>query len=291
MNSSRNSAAAPRPRHTGNLPRTDTDTDKSQLPAVRVAAAADLHLRPDPPRRFRNAFREAARHADMLLLGGDLTASGTVEQARMVAEDAGNLGIPVAAVLGNHDHDSRTGNKIIGVLADAGVQVLEGSGTVVTCRGVRVGIAGCKGYGGGFDGAVVHEHGEPQTRAFVRHSRDSAKRLAAALAALDCDVKVALTHYAPIPGTLRGEPRELYLMLGSQRLGQVIDEAGAALAIHGHAHRGVEKGVTAGGTPVRNVAYKVIGTAYHIYTLLPPEADHTRWQIVDHGQDRSDDGS
>jgi Icc-related predicted phosphoesterase len=200
----------------------------------------------------------------------------------MVAEDAGNVGIPVAAVLGNHDHDSRTAGKIIDVLAEAGVQVLEGSGTVVTCRGTRLGVAGCKGYGGGFDGAVVYEHGEPQTRAFVRHSRDSAKKLATALGALDCDVKVALTHYAPIPGTLAGEPRELYVMLGSKRLGQVIDEAAVALAIHGHAHRGAEKGVTPGGTPVRNVAYKVIGTAYRIYTLRACDADRTSWQVIDH---------
>lgn len=251
---------------------------------VRVAAAADLHLHPDAPRGFRHAFREAAQYADVLLLGGDLTASGTLEQARMVAKDAGNLAIPVAAVLGNHDHDARQVGKIVDVLADAGIQVLEGAGTVLTCRGVRVGIAGCKGYGGGFNGAVVYEHGEPQTRAFARHGRDSAKQLATALNELDCDVKVVLTHYAPIPDTLRGEPPELYVMLGSQRLGTVIDEAGAALAIHGHAHRGVEKGVTPGGTPVRNVAYKVIGTAYRIYTLRPADTDRTKWHVVDHDE-------
>lgn len=252
------------------------------MPVLRVAAAADLHLRADSSRGFRHAFREAARHADILLLGGDLTASGTVEQARLVAEDVGNVGIPVAAVLGNHDHDSRATGKIIDVLAQAGVHVLEGAGTVVTCRGIRLGVAGCKGYGGGFDGAIVYEHGEPQTRAFVRHSRDSAKKLAAALAALDCDVKVALTHYAPTPDTLRGELRELYVMLGSERLGQVIDEAGVSLAIHGHAHRGTEKGFTPGGTPVRNVSYQVIGTAYHIYTLRKSSTDGTCWQVVDH---------
>lgn len=249
---------------------------------VWVAAAADLHQRVDPHRRFRRSFVEAASYADVLLIGGDLTSSGLVQEAHIVAEDVEKLGIPVIAVTGNHDHSNRHTGKIIDILADAGVQVLEGEGTVLTCGGVRLGVAGCKGYGGGFGDAVVHEHGEPQTRAFVRHTRTSASKLAAALSTLDCDVKVVLTHYAPITGTLAGEPRELYLMLGSERLGRVIDQAGVSLAIHGHAHHGREHGQTPGGVPVRNVAYKVIKTAYRLYTLQPTNSG--RWHVIDQPQ-------
>jgi hypothetical protein len=39
------------------------------------------------------------------------------------------------------------------------------------------------------------------------------------------------------------------------------------LAVHGHAHRGAEKGVTPGGVLVRNVAQPVIQHAYHLYCL------------------------
>jgi Icc-related predicted phosphoesterase len=276
--------------HRPGPPEKPTGPPATAAQVVRVAAAADLHLHREAPRRFRNAFRQAATHADVLLLAGDLTQSGTVEQAHMVAEDAAGHGVPVIAVAGNHDHDSRQIEKVTGVLTDAGIQVLEGSSTVITTRsGVRLGIAGCKGYGGGFAGAVVHEHGEPQTRAFVRHSRTSAQQLAAALSQLDADLTLAVTHYAPTADTLAGEPRELYLMLGSERLGKVIDAAGVALAVHGHAHHGKEKGATPAGIPVRNVAYKVIGTAYRIYTLRPAGRDPSRWQLVDHPDPRPAD--
>jgi len=53
-------------------------------------------------------------------------------------------------------------------------------------------------------------------------------------------LRVALTHYAPVPDTLAGEPPEIYRYLGSDLLGQAIDAAGADLAIHGHAHFGID---------------------------------------------------
>jgi DNA topoisomerase IB len=46
-----------------------------------------------------------------------------------------------------------------------------------------------------------------------------------------------------------------------------IDRAGADLAIHGHAHRGSEHGVTPGGINVRNVGRSVIHQAYAVYTF------------------------
>ena len=42
---------------------------------------------------------------------------------------------------------------------------------------------------------------------------------------------------------------------------------GADLVLHGHAHRGTEKGVTPGGVHVRNVAQPVIKHAYNLYSL------------------------
>jgi hypothetical protein len=44
---------------------------------------------------------------------------------------------------------------------------------------------------------------------------------------------------------------------------------GADLILHGHAHRGVEKGVTPGGILVRNVAQPVIRHVYNLYHLRP----------------------
>jgi Icc-related predicted phosphoesterase len=72
---------------------------------------------------------------------------------------------------------------------------------------------------------------------------------------------------SPIPETLRGEPPEIYPFLGCYQLGEVIDECGVDLALHGHAHFGCEQGVTPGGTRVRNVAQPVIRSAYAWYCL------------------------
>jgi Icc-related predicted phosphoesterase len=70
-----------------------------------------------------------------------------------------------------------------------------------------------------------------------------------------------------VPDTLRGERLEIYPFLGSYLLGEAIDRAGASLVLHGHAHGGVEQGVTPGGHPVRNVALPVIRQAYRVYEL------------------------
>jgi Icc-related predicted phosphoesterase len=102
---------------------------------------------------------------------------------------------------------------------------------------------------------------------FVRHSRRLADGLDQALRGLDADVRVALTHYAPVADTLAGEPPEIYPFLGSYFLAEAIDGAGADLAVHGHAHAGQEHGVTPGGTMVRNVALPVIRRAYAVYAL------------------------
>lgn len=88
------------------------------------------------------------------------------------------------------------------------------------------------------------------------------------------DVVVALTHYAPVDDTLLGEPPEIWPFLGNYLLGQVVDEAGADLAVHGHAHAGVEKGTTDAGLRVRNVAHPVIRSPYAIYDLHPREDVH-----------------
>jgi Icc-related predicted phosphoesterase len=104
-------------------------------------------------------------------------------------------------------------------------------------------------------------------KAFVRTTCASADLLGLALRELDCDVRVALTHYAPVPDTLAGEPPEIYPFLGSYLLGQAIDSVPTALAIHGHAHRGSERGMTPGGVRVRNVAQPVIKQAYNVYHL------------------------
>lgn len=233
--------------------------------AVRIAAVGDTHIDVDVVGRFRPALERVTEHADVLLLAGDLTRHGTVAEAGYVADEFGGLGLPVIAVLGNHDHHSDRVPQLVEVLTGAGITVLEGAATVVETPAGRLGVAGVKGFGGGFAGRCATEFGEPEMKAFVRTTSAVADRLGVALRELDCAVRVALTHYAPVPDTLAGEPPEIYPFLGSYLLGHAIDSAPTALAVHGHAHFGSERGMTPGGVRVRNVAHPVIKRAYSLF--------------------------
>jgi len=236
---------------------------------IRVAAVGDVHLDADVQGRYRPALEQLTECADVLLLAGDLTRHGTVAEAQCVAREFGGLAVPVVAVLGNHDYQSDQPDAVRATLREAGLTMLEGDSVVLDCGGRSLGVAGVKGFGGGFGGHTASNFGEPEMKAFVGTTVAAAGALRAALGALDCDVLVALTHYAPVPDTLVGEPVEIYPFLGSYLLGEAIDAAPTALAIHGHAHAGSERGTTPGGVPVRNVAHPVIRQAYSVFHVEP----------------------
>ncbi|BCJ51721.1 hypothetical protein Asp14428_31960 [Actinoplanes sp. NBRC 14428] len=240
---------------------------------IRIAAVGDVHVDKDVLGRYRPALEQLPDVADVLLIAGDLTRHGTVEEAKCMATEFGDLAVPVVVVLGNHDHQSDLQDDVSRVLTDSGLTVLEGDGTVLELNGHRLGVAGAKGFGGGFAGACASSFGEREMKNFVGTTEAIAERLGAALRGLECDALVALTHYAPVPETLVGEPLEIYPFLGSYLLGRAIDSAPTALALHGHAHHGSERGRTPGGVPVRNVAHPVIKQAYNVYQLLSEDAD------------------
>jgi Icc-related predicted phosphoesterase len=232
---------------------------------IRVAAAGDVHVGVDSVGRLRPLLADLPRDADLFLLAGDLTHRGRPEEAKVLAAELEGLGVPTVAVLGNHDYHADEQGAVARVLEDAGITVLEGAGVVVQVGDRRVGVAGTKGFGGGFAGASGSDFGEPEMKAFVRHTRRLARGLERALAALRADRRIALLHYSPVPETLAGEPREIYPFLGSYLLAEAVDHAGADLVLHGHAHRGSPSGVTPGGVTVRNVAAPVIGCAYQVF--------------------------
>ena len=236
---------------------------------VRIAAVADVHLGVESAGQLRPHLEHVGEQADMLLLAGDLTRLGERDEAAVLAEELRGLPVPVIAVLGNHDHHAGTADLVVKLLDDADVRVLEGDTAVVEVGSTTVGVAGVKGFGGGFAGACGSEFGEDEMKAFMAHTRDVACSLEQALASLDTDVKVALLHYSPVEATLQGERLEIYPFLGSYLLAEAIDRGGADLALHGHAHAGTERGVTAGGVPVRNVAQPVLRRSYAIYCLGP----------------------
>jgi Icc-related predicted phosphoesterase len=234
---------------------------------IRIAATGDLHYGIGSPDILRPSLQHLPERADLLLLAGDLTRCGGTEEISVLADDLRGLPVPVIAVLGNHDYHSNRERDVRRILETADVKVLEGEAVTVDVDGTRIGIAGTKGFGGGFRGAHGTDFGEPEMKAFVGHTRKLADRLERALSSLAADLRVALLHYSPIEATLEGERLEIYPFLGSYLLAEAVDNAGADLVFHGHAHHGSEKGRTPAGIPVRNVAQPVIRHAYNVYRL------------------------
>ncbi|HET9249897.1 MAG TPA: metallophosphoesterase [Actinomycetota bacterium] len=232
---------------------------------IRVAAVGDLHVGPDSAGALREQLSAVQDKADVLLIAGDLTKGGEPEEARALARELHGLSIQVVVVLGNHDHHAGRPAEIADVLREVGVAVLEGDAVRIDTPSGSVGVAGVKGFGGGFAGASGAEFGEPEMKAFIRHTKERSEALESALASLETDVRIALLHYAPVRETLQGEPPEIFPFLGSYLLAEAVDRSGADLVIHGHAHRGTEHGVTPGGINVRNVAQTVIRQAYAVY--------------------------
>ncbi|MET9341392.1 metallophosphoesterase [Nonomuraea sp. NPDC003804] len=234
---------------------------------LRIAAVGDVHLGEDVRGRYRERLEGIEQRADVLMLAGDLTRHGTLDEGRLVAQEFRDLPVPVVAVLGNHDYHSDLQYEIAGELRDHGIVVLDDDSAVLTLHGRRLGVVGGKGFGGGFAGKCASDFGEREIKDFVRHTRGIADSWQSELKGLDTDLKVVLSHYSPVKETLEGEPLEIYPFLGSYLLAEAVDIAGADLILHGHAHKGAEKGMTPGGIRVRNVALPVLGRAYGIYCL------------------------
>ncbi len=234
---------------------------------IRIAAVGDVHVGEDSDERFEPWIDRVCAEADALLLAGDLTRSGAPSEAARLAEELARIHIPIVTVLGNHDYQAEKQDEIAGLLRDVGVHVLEGDSVVLRVGDSKLGIAGTKGFGGGFAGACGSDFGEPEMKTFVRLTKRLAGELQEQLALLDADARVALLHYAPIPETLEGERLEIFPFLGSYLLAEAVDASKPDLVLHGHAHRGREVGVTPGGIPVRNVARSVIKRPYKIYRL------------------------
>jgi Icc-related predicted phosphoesterase len=184
----------------------------AQPDMIRIAAIGDLHFsRTAAPGSLQPLFAQIAQSADILVLAGDLTDYGLVEEARGFAKELTSAKLPTVAVLGNHDFESNQQDEIAKVLEDAGVAVLDGETTEI--RGV--GFAGVKGFAGGFGRRALGPWGEEIIKKFVHEAVNEALKLESALARLRTDRIVAILHYAPIQATVEGEPHEIYPFLGA----------------------------------------------------------------------------
>ena len=216
---------------------------------IRVAAAGDIHCAEPLRERMARACADLRGRADVVLLA------------------CRGLGLPVFAVLGNHDYHVNRCDEVIAVLEDAGITVLQRSFAVQEIGGIELGIVGGKGFVGGFPGAELPDFGEPLLREVYAETTREVDALEQGLEAVaGCHRVIVLLHYSPIPETLVGEPETIWAFLGSSRLGAPIGAHRPDLVLHGHAHRGTFAG-TLGPVPVRNVAVHVLGKDFELFEL------------------------
>lgn len=231
--------------------------------AVRLAAIGDTHCTISSKGQLSPIFMQAAERADMLLLCGDLTDYGLPEEAHVLAMELAAARIPVVAVLGNHDFESGMQNEVRKILSDAGVHMLDGE----ACEIHGVGIAGVKGFAGGFGRGSLGPWGETAIKQFVNEGIQETLKLESCLAKLRTPQRIALLHYAPIVTTVEGEPKEIYPFLGTSRLEEPLLRYPVDVVFHGHAHRGFPEGRTVNNIPVYNVAKPLL---LRTYPNMPP---------------------
>lgn len=218
----------------------------------------DLHCTKESAGTLKPMFAALEGRADVLILCGDLTDFGLIDEAHVLAKELSGLSFPILAVLGNHDFESGHAAEVTSVLTEGGVRVLDGDSHVIG----DVGFAGVKGFAGGFGRGTLGPWGEAAVKLFVKEALDEALKLETSLARLRTERRVAILHYAPIRDTVVGEPEEIYPFLGCSRLEEPLERYPVSIAFHGHAHRGTLEGRTRVGTPVYNVAMPLLRRRY-----------------------------
>jgi uncharacterized protein len=235
--------------------------------AVRIAAAGDIHAREGMDEQLRASFQSVRDKADLVLLAGDLTTHGSTREAETLAGACRDLGLPVIAVLGNHDWHLDCAAEITAALTDAGVTVLDRAATVIEIGGLEVGVVGTKGFIGGFPGSHLPDFGEPALRMVYAETTAEIKGIARGLQDIStCDLRIVLLHYAPTEQTLTGESEGIWAFLGTDRMAAPIREHEPDLVLHGHAHVGSLEG-SIGTVPVYNVSVPLMGRDFWILEL------------------------
>jgi Icc-related predicted phosphoesterase len=249
--------------------------------SVRIAAIGDLHIRTTIPSGFVRQLLSLGDRADVLVIPGDITNGGRIQEVELAAELFRRVELPIVAVLGNHDRRTTRRRHFVSILEEAGVRTLDGD----TWQFGGIGIAGVSGSGGGF---WPDERADPVSnrawQALAVRARREAARLDEALARLTTPRRVALLHFAPTTSTLVGEPPLKYWLLGNSALGHVVDAHRVDLVLHGHSHIGSPFGLTPGGVPVFNVAAGVTGgVSIHTVPLDRSASISTEPLFASHG--------
>ncbi len=240
-------------------------------PIFTIAAISDIHVEKYP--LAKGFFDSVNGNADLLIIGGDMN-NGKEEEVKLFLDLVSAVEIPIVVIFGNHDCDAGDTKRIkTMLLMNPRVKILDGEYMEYELNGSKVGIAGTKGYGGGFAPHRIASRGEQSIKSFVEEEDREVMKLERALHRMESSAsnfKIALTHWAAFEETIEGEPRELYPFLGSSRLGDLIENSAPHLALSGHAHHG-SSGIkkARGKIAACNIAYKVNKGKMLLFDFLP----------------------
>jgi Icc-related predicted phosphoesterase len=217
---------------------------------MKVAAIGDLHCEETSKGKIRGLLDGAEEASDVLVLAGDLTNRGLIQEMEVLLSELKSLRIPVVAVMGNHDHENGQAELLGKMMEGSGICVLESTACLI--EGTE--FIGTKGFCGGFDEYRIQPFGEQAIKEFVQAGVREVLSLDDALGKMQGRHRVGVLHYSPIKKTLHGESPELFPFLGSSLIEDAFDRNRADVIFHGHAHHGTPSGETKKGIPVFNVS-------------------------------------
>ena len=175
---------------------------------IRVAAAGDIHAGAGERDRVREAFRRVEEQADLILLAGDLTRHGQVDEVCVVADACRDLDVPSsrcsATTTGTRTGRTTSAARWGGGRCDARPVAHDSAGRRSQrrrrrCEGVRRWLR-----------EQWANFGEPLFREAYGETTREVDGLERGLRAIEaCSVRIALLHYSPAEATLEASPTAL----------------------------------------------------------------------------------
>ena len=211
---------------------------------MRVAAVADIHS-PEYLGLFEEALSKLGG-CDLFLTVGDVVLKNDISQLPAVFGAIREVhNGRIVACFGNEEYeqDQEEYERF------GGLTWVDDGSAVFEIRGLKVGIVGSRG---SLDRPTFWQR--THVKGIGGIYRQRVERVDRALAELQADVKIVLTHYAPTYETLQGERERAWPEMACKRFEEVIHRRQPDLWLHGHAHRGRRFEITIGKTLVANVS-------------------------------------
>ncbi len=218
-----------------------------------IAAIADVHS----PRYISSyiaslkSIKGFCDNIKLFIWAGDMVERGKVHALQSVLAATQNR-CPKARIIAVYGNEEYMGLEQEFKKRYPQVEWLDDDYVIVEIDGVRVGVVGSRG--------VLDRPTQWQRKNIPNIWRIYTERLRKLEGMLKevrkiSAITILVTHYASTYQTLVGEPKSIWLELGSKKLEEIIRNHKPQLAIHGHAHRSVRHNVILGETLVVNVAF------------------------------------